>query len=123
MQTLEPGVLVELPLPPPWGLPGQDPQYMFWSTEHWKPLVNGYGGHVSSDYVATLHEMLGFPDATSLRRLRELHVRYLLIHKEQYDLGPYTAMMMQVLQIPELSAGGTYKDWTNGDTHLFELKP
>lgn len=123
VQTLQPGVLVELPMPAPWGLPGQDPQYMFWSTVHWNPLVNGYSGHVSPEYVKTLGIMLGFPGDASIERLKALKVRWVLIHESQYDHEPFTAMMLKLLVHPEFARGGTYRDWTGGNAHIFELKP
>jgi len=39
--------IVELPL----GEPAFDVRYMFYSTRHWKPLVNGYSGGEPDDYA------------------------------------------------------------------------
>jgi hypothetical protein len=39
-------VVMELPL----GEPAFDVRYMFYSTTHWKPLVNGYSGGAPSEY-------------------------------------------------------------------------
>ncbi len=44
-------VTLELPTPPPHALPLHDPFYMYASTWHWQPLVNGYSGHYSARYV------------------------------------------------------------------------
>ena len=48
------GVVVEYPVG---GLEGrigpQDPTYMYYSTAHWKPLLNGYSGFAPPSYVRT----------------------------------------------------------------------
>jgi len=122
LQTLETGVVVELPMPMPWGLPAEEPQYVFWSTQHWKPIVNGYSGYASAEYMKTLHLMMTFPDDPSIARLRELNVRYILVHQDLFDREPYTALVLGMAARRDFLAGGQYRDW-RGWTHVFELKP
>jgi hypothetical protein len=112
IKTLDRSVIVELPM-------FLSAEYMYWSTTHWHPLVNGYSGYQPPDYGKTTTFMRTFPDDEAIARLRHLDVRYVLVHESFYaDSG--TALLVQVLGRPELVAHGKYKDW-QGWTHVFEL--
>lgn len=52
----EPGALIELPFPPPDQF-YRNAHYMYRSTSHWKPLVNGYSGFVPQSY-RDMHRVL-----------------------------------------------------------------
>jgi hypothetical protein len=121
VSRLEPGVIAELPMAEPQWIPGLDPLYEYWSTTHWKPLVNGYSGYVSRRYVDTLGLMLTFPDDASIARLRRLGVRYLLVHQALYD-NPFqfADLVIGMASRRELVYAGHYRDWV-GNTELFEL--
>jgi hypothetical protein len=121
VRSLPPGVMVELPMPTPGTLPGNDPTYQFWSVSHWRPLVNGYSGHASDTYIRTLVRMERFPDADSIARLRALDVRYVLVHDTFYKPDQLTRLMLAIAVRPELRLAGRYDDWT-GPTHVFELE-
>ena len=95
-------------------------EYMYWSATHWSPLVNGYSGYEPPDYMETLKLMRTFPDDEALERLRELEVRYVLIHENYYSTENYKALMLQILATPALASHGRYRDWT-GWAHVFEL--
>jgi hypothetical protein len=95
-------------------------EYMYWSATHWRPLVNGYSGYEPPDYLETLQLMRTFPDDEALDRLRELEVRYVLIHENYYSEENHTALMLRILETPALALQGRYRDWT-GWAHVFEL--
>ena len=60
-----------------------DISYMYFATFHWKPLVNGYSGHIP-DHYAELMESCCYPlpDPAQLARLRVWGVTHVLLHKE-----------------------------------------
>jgi hypothetical protein len=68
--------IVELPI----GRADLDAGYMVRSARHWKPMVNGYtgfgpvGGYLRSIFYP-------FPDAASLKLMRDLGVRYAILHE------------------------------------------
>ena len=99
-----------------------DPAYMFWSTYHWHPLVNGYSGYTPPDVVDTMALMQTFPDEASVARLKTLQVRYVLIHQAFYKPRAYSELMGHIAQWPELIPNGRHRDWTGGDTQIFELR-
>jgi hypothetical protein len=99
-----------------------DPTYMFWSTYHWHPLVNGYSGYTPVDVLDTMTLMRSFPDDESVARLRALDVRYILIHQAFYKPEEYADLIGLMARRPELIPGGGYRDWVGGDTQIFELR-
>jgi hypothetical protein len=81
LATQPAGVVAELPM---CHLPGapciEEAGYMYYSTYHWHPLVNGGGGFSPADWDATTGSLLTFPSAAAIDTLRAHQVRYLVIH-------------------------------------------
>jgi hypothetical protein len=78
------GVVAELPMRAE-GLPGADPEYSYLSSFHWQPIVNGYSGFYPASYLDRLDDVAGFPDETSVHRLRRDGVRYLVVHLGEFE--------------------------------------
>jgi len=114
LRTLKRSVIIEFPS-------DAVTTYMFWSIFHWHPLVNGYSGYMPGDVVDTMALMQTFPDDQSIARLRELHVRYILIHQAFYPPRQYAQMMGRLVRRAELIPAGAYRDWI-GPTQIFELR-
>jgi hypothetical protein len=117
LKGVDRSVVIELPIDD-WGL---SPVYMFWSTWHWRPLVNGYSGVMPPDYFETVARMGAFPGEEAIERLHSLNVRYILVHEAYYKQEDFAAMMLQILRQPELIPTGHFRD-SAGNTHVFELK-
>ena len=92
--------------------PAEDPEYgptassarrhaglaMYWSTVHWKPLVNGISGFTPDGHKDLLAAFRGtlrradgsaasnvsFVDAGNVALLQQLGVRYLVVHRDRY---------------------------------------
>ncbi len=84
--------ILELPLPRSPRTVHTETRYMYFSTYHWKNLVNGYGGYFPDAYnrlyQSVIHE---FPSEESIAYIRELGPRYLIIHHrwpEEIPLDP-----------------------------------
>lgn len=116
LQAADRSVIIEFPVV------DYNPAYMFWSTYHWHPLVNGYSGYTPGDVVDTMMLMRTFPDDESVARLRDLDVRYILIHQAFYKQGKYADLMELMARRPELIPSGRFRDWAGGDTQIFELR-
>jgi hypothetical protein len=81
----EDAVLVELPL----GYFDFDLRAMFYSTIHWRPIVNGYSGFFPPHYerlAAVLSDIPRHPDL-SLETLRAIGVTHAIVHEGAYLLG------------------------------------
>jgi hypothetical protein len=96
--------------------------YMFWSTRHWRPLVNGYSGYSPRDFEETVKCMDSFPDAASIARLRALNVSHVLLHGYYYPERERTAVVLAAARSPDLVPLGRYRDWI-GTTDVFALTP
>ena len=59
---------------------------MYYSTRHFKPLVNGFSGWWPNDYWELVGRLRYFPTSASLRLLLErAPVEYIVIHYDRYD--------------------------------------
>ena len=93
------GVIAHFPMPLGFRLPGYEPQYVFGSTFHWKPLVNGYSGYYPPSYLRRLRSVEGFPDARSLGHLMGENVRYLVVHEALYKDPATVILKLQQLNL------------------------
>jgi hypothetical protein len=118
LKTFDHSVVIELPMVD-WSLA---PYYMYFSTVHWQSLVNGYSGYQPPDYAPTVDYMETFPDDESMSRLRELHVRYVLVHGWFYKPADYADMLLQAAERHDLIPQGAFRDWM-GPTQIFEVTP
>ena len=79
----EPGALVELPIYRGDRSPDNAP-YMLASTTHWRPLINGFSGFRPSHFDQLAQLVGTFPSPLALARLRDLDVRYVMVHTDAY---------------------------------------
>lgn len=54
--------------------------YMFRSTAHWQPILNGYSGFFPKSYLELTERMKTFPDDTSIAYLKTRQVDLVVIH-------------------------------------------
>jgi hypothetical protein len=94
--------------------------YMVYSTLHWKPMVNGYSGIEPRGYVRLRDLMMSFPSEEFLDALRDVGVRYIVLHRRGY--GPHQWARMQK-KMPD-AVGRSLKEVISleGDT-VYELLP
>ncbi|MEO5822078.1 MAG: hypothetical protein ABIT71_16360 [Vicinamibacteraceae bacterium] len=86
-------VTLELPVPLPHALPLHDPFYMYASTWHWQPLVNGYSGHYSERYIELLKALRTLPSAQSTRALTEMGVQRIIVHEGLFPPKAYVQVV------------------------------
>jgi hypothetical protein len=55
---------------------------MYFSTYHWRALVNGYSGYAPPSYDAMRARTRDLPDPESFQYLRALGVHYIIVHFE-----------------------------------------
>jgi hypothetical protein len=98
--------IVELPL----GEPAFDIRYMFYSTLHWKPLVNGYSGGEPSDYQlleTSLQDVRTRPDR-AWQALIDSRATHVVVHEAFYkaDAGARVTDWLRSRGAHELAAFG-----------------
>jgi hypothetical protein len=86
----DPGApIVDLPLPQTDAEYWIDPTYMYYSTFHWHPLLNGYSGFVPTWYARLVVASRELPSDDALRVFRQAGARYLVLHREFYHANRY----------------------------------
>ena len=123
LAQLPQGAVAEFPMPPPFSAFAYNTLYMFNSIAHWYPLVNGYSGFIPEHYQQTMTMMSGFPDSSSLKRLREIGARYVIVHSHGYEPEEYDAIIMRLRRRHDVVPFGRYQDVEGGHAELFELAP
>jgi hypothetical protein len=123
LRQLPQGVVAEFPMPPSVEGSGYNTLYMFSSISHWYPLVNGYSGFVPEHYRQTMNLVSGFPDGVSLKRLREIGARYVIVHQHGYEPEEYNAIILRLRARRDVVPFGRYQDVEGGYAELFELAP
>jgi hypothetical protein len=79
------GAVLELPVPRGHELPLHDAEFAYYSTFHWRPIVNGYSGNVPASYIDTVTALHPFPTGAAMRRLRAAGVRYIVVHPHLFE--------------------------------------
>jgi hypothetical protein len=85
--------IVNLPLPSGEDLWDPECRYMYYSTLHWNPMVNGYSGAWPASYALLRDRLTTFPDDRSVKTLREWHVRYVVVHEAYLGRPRYAALV------------------------------
>lgn len=81
----EPGevVLVEAPFHLPQTI-FLNAEYVFNSTAHWRPLMNGYSGYIPATYREYVKRFWDFPDPGAVDAMREAGATHLMLHPLRY---------------------------------------
>jgi hypothetical protein len=59
----------------------READYLYFSTAHWKPIVNGYARVTPPGFAERIRAIQAFPSAESANHLRSLGVTYVVIHE------------------------------------------
>ncbi len=68
-------------------------RFMFNSTYHWQPLLNGYSDLIPPDFEQVALLMTQFPDPPSFAMLRDRGVRYVVVHLNDYNATAREALL------------------------------
>ncbi len=81
LAAAERGPVVELPIYEPGSLASAYAEVtrLYLSSFDWQPRVNGYSGYEPRDYEATVASLSSFPSEASIKTLREIGVRYVVV--------------------------------------------
>lgn len=96
-------VIFEWPVTVPWRLWNMvDVEYMYRSTRHWQPLLNGYSGNYPKSYIDLLLRMRSFPDTGTLRHLRHLGVTVIILHEVQGSRPSFDRALERLVRDPQI---------------------
>lgn len=109
--------VVELPFPSP-SQAHWESRRLYYSTVHWKRLVNGYSGHFPPGYWERAARLQAFPSPQAVALLRQLGVRYVLVHASP-DREWWEATLPRLADpLPGLSVAAHFPDAV-----VVEVKP
>src|SRR5262249_12815652 len=105
-QLPDSAAVLEMPL----GEPAFDIRYMFYSTVHWRRLVNGYSGGAPADYTLlteALNDALTRPDR-AWEAVKQSGATHLVVHEVffQEDFGPRLSAWARARGAREIAAFG-----------------
>ena len=89
---------------------------MLFSTIDWHPRVNGYSGYVPPGYAEDIDVLNTFPSPVSVERMRQLGVRYAVLH---IGAGQYTPQQVADI-VAALPPGSTARPY--GDAWLVDIE-
>ena len=95
-----------------------DSVYMFNSTWHWQPIVNGYSGFFPRSFIELAEHATGFPDDRSLAYLRSRGVEYVIIHGSLMDPDEFGEMTAKLLTHPDIDATVQFEERGGSDVVL-----
>jgi hypothetical protein len=107
----KPGPILELPR----GYE-EDFRYMYYSTYHWLPIVNGSSGFVPPTYVRIIPDIEALPSRRAVESLSALGIRVLVVHTDR--LPTQVAVRWQQIALAE---GGLEKIAIFGPDVVYKL--
>lgn len=117
--------IIELPMPPLgpdviWyeQTPKEAP-YLYYSTYHWKKLVNGYSGYTAPSYFMIWQEMNDFPSQNSMDLLRGLGVKYCIVHLDKYSVDRQEQLMKEIEQRESLKLTKSFEP----KDYVYQIEP
>jgi hypothetical protein len=111
LRTMPDAVVFEWPVTVPWRMWNMvDVRYMYRSTEHWRPLLNGYSGFYPESYIKLLIRMRTFPDTGSIQYLQRIGVTVLVIHELANAPRKYEGALERLARDPKIEVIGTGQD-------------
>jgi uncharacterized protein DUF6044 len=99
----------------------QDATYMYYSTNHWRPLLNGYSGFAPPSYLELLDRLRDFPASPSIAYVRQRGARYLLVHERYYLNGGFDGDIAALRGRADLRERAMFVDPVLGRTYVYEL--
>jgi hypothetical protein len=112
-------VLADLPLPGDSDLFWHDPVYMYFSTFHWHPLINGASGFVPAWYSPLAAIGREFPSNQTLDAFRALGTEYFVLHEGYYH-DTFKRVVADAEAQPRLQFVAT-SSWEEGECRLYRL--
>ncbi|HEX6162052.1 MAG TPA: hypothetical protein VFZ31_01715 [Vicinamibacterales bacterium] len=98
-----------------------DGLYMFNSTYHWQPLVNGYSGFFPPTFVELAESTRSFPDDASIAYLKRRGVDLIVIHGQFMTAEQFGDMTAVLLERPDIEAMAQFDEPMGSDV-VFRLR-
>jgi hypothetical protein len=97
-----------------------DGLYMFNSTWHWQPIVNGYSGFFPRTFYELAERTVSFPDDRSIAYLKSRGVDLIVIHGSLMNRETFGDMTAALLARPDIRAMAQFEERMGPDV-VFRL--
>ena len=98
-----------------------DGLYMFNSTYHWQPIVNGYSGFFPRTFMELAEQTRGFPDDRSIEYLKGRGVDLIVVHGGLLGVDRYGEVTAALLERSDVEATVQF-DEPSGSDMVFRLR-
>jgi hypothetical protein len=98
-----------------------DGLYMFNSTWHWQPIVNGYSGFFPKTFIELAEQTASFPDERSIAYLKTRGVDLLVIHGNLMEPKRFGAITAALVARPDIEALAQFEERMGSDM-VFRLR-
>ena len=99
-----------------------DGLYMFHSTRHWQPIVNGYSGFFPKTFIELAEQTAHFPDDDSIAYLKQRGVDVIVVHEALLPPGSFGEMTVRLLARPDIEPIAQFQE-ARGTDAVFRLRP
>ena len=113
--SLPPGAVLSLPTYRATSEAFREADYLFYSTRHWHPIVNGFGRHEPAAHGDNITTLARFPAPDAIRRFRELGVRYVVVHTAR--ASELRTAVTRAAGSPDVEALGQF-----GEDYLYRVR-
>ncbi len=87
-----------------------DGLYMFHSTWHWQPIVNGYSGFFPRTFIELAEHTATFPDDRSIDYLKRRGVDLIVVHGSLMEREAFGEMTASLLARPDIEALANFEE-------------
>jgi hypothetical protein len=98
-----------------------DGLYMFNSTFHWQPIVNGYSGFFPKTFIELAEYTTGFPDARSIAYLKRRGVELIVVHGSLMDPEEFGETTAALVARPDIEPLARFEEQRGSDI-VFRLR-
>jgi len=98
-----------------------DGLYMFNSTWHWQPILNGYSGFFPRTFIELAEQTAAFPDDRSIAYLKQRGVDLLVIHGSLMSPEEFGEMTANLLARPDMEPTAQFEEPMGSDV-VFRLR-
>jgi len=114
-------VLAEFPMPPNPDYYFYDTRYLYFSTFHWHPIVNGNSGYFPASYDILVQHEQDFPSDAAVAYLRARGVDYVAVHGAFYGAEGY-GRIVQALDARRDMELVKAAPWEGSESRLYRLR-
>jgi hypothetical protein len=114
-------VLAEFPMPTAPIAYFFDTRYLYFSTFHWHPIVNGNSGYVPTSYEELIKRELDFPSDSAVGYLRARGVDYVAVHGAFIDREKFERIVSALAMRQDMPLV-TAAPWEGSESRLYRLR-